>query len=239
MLNEKLPISLYYQLKNIFLGYIKSGEWPLNYKIPTERQLCETFNISRITVRQALNELENEGYMYRKQGKGTFITTPKFVQRLSSFYSFSDEIKKMGSVPSTEIISFYLMDADKTISEKLAIEIGQKVFEVKRLRLADGDPFAMETSYIPYKHTESMTEEFVRELGLYNTLSEKCGLKPDEAMETFEAGLVGNDNSKVLKVSGRSPAMHLERITSAQGQIIEYCISIIRGDKYKYTVNLK
>jgi GntR family transcriptional regulator len=239
MLDEKSPVSLYYQLKNIFISYIKSGKWPVNYKIPTERELCEMFNISRITVRQALKELEDEGFMYRKQGKGTFITTPKFVQRLSRFYSFSDEIKKMGSVPSTEIISFVIMDAEKAIMEKLEIKYGEKVFAIKRLRLADNEPFATETSYIPYKHAENMTEKFVSELGLYNTLNDKCGLQPDEALETFEAVLVDHDNADLLKMPRRSAALHLERITTAQGQIIEYCISTIRGDKYKYTVSLK
>jgi len=239
MLDENSPMSLYYQLKNIFIDYIKNGEWPVNYKIPTERQLCETFKISRITVRQALKELEDEGFIYRKQGKGTFITTPKFVQRLSKFYSISDETKKTGSIPSTEIISFVIQDVDKTIMGKLGIDAGEKVFEIKRLRLADNIPFAMETSYIPYKHAKNMTEEFVSQLGLYNTLNDKCGIKPDEAVETFEAVLVDQDDAELLKVPRKSAALHLERITSAQGQIIEYCISTIRGDKYKYTVSLK
>jgi GntR family transcriptional regulator len=239
MLDEKLPISLYYQLKNIFISYIKSGDWPTNFKIPTERQLCETFNVSRITVRQALKELEDEGYMYRKQGKGTFITTPKFVQRLSKFYSFSDEIKKMGSVPLTKIISFDLLTVDKAISEKLKVEAGERIFTIKRLRLANDEPFAMETSYIPFKFAENLTEKFVSELGLYNTLKEKCNLRPEEAVETFEAVLVDHENAELLKVPRRSAALHLERITSAQGRIVEYCVSTIRGDKYKYIVNLK
>lgn len=239
MLDEKLPISLYYQLKNVFISYIKNGDWPVNFKIPTERQLCEIFNVSRITVRQAIKELEEEGYMYRKQGKGTFITTPKIVQRLSKFYSFSDEIKKLGSVSSTKIISFDFMVADKSISEKLELEVGEKVYSIKRLRLADNQPFAIETSYIPVKFAENLTEDFVNELGLYNTLREKCNLKPDEALETFEAVLVDHENAELLKVARKSAALHLERITFAQGRIVEYCISKIRGDKYRYTVNLK
>jgi GntR family transcriptional regulator len=239
MLDEKLPISLYYQLKNVFISYIKSGDWPVNFKISTERQLCEMFNVSRITVRQALKELEDEGHMYRKQGKGTFVTTPKFVQRLSRFYSFSDEIRKMGAVPCTKKIKFVIGPADKSISEKLELEVGEKVFTIKRLRLANDEPFAMEASYIPFKFVENLTEEFMNELGLYNTLKQKCNLEPEEASETFEAVLADHENAELLKVPRRSAALHVERITTAQGRIVEYCISTIRGDKYKYTVNLK
>lgn len=125
MLDENSPLSLYYQLKNIIIDNIKNKVWALDSKIPTERELCEIYKVSRITVRQALKELESEGYLYRKQGKGTFVKGQTFVQRLSSFYSFSEEIKKTGAVPSTRIISYGFIGAKDEIAEKLSVKSGE------------------------------------------------------------------------------------------------------------------
>ena len=239
MLDEKSPLSLYYQIKNIIMDNIKNKVWETGNKISTERELCESYNVSRITVRQALKELENEGYLYRKQGRGTFVMEQKFEQRLSKFYSFSEEIKKMGSFPSTKIVSFGIIEPEQMIAEKLGISSGDKVFAIKRLRLADDEPFGVEISYIVYRYAKGLTEESVSKFGLYNALNQKCGLMPNEATETFDAVSVSNQDAEYLNVSKRAAALRLERITSAQGNIIEYCISIIRGDKYKYTVQLR
>lgn len=238
MLDENSPLSLYYQVKSIIFDNIKNKVWEMNSKIPAERELCEMYNVSRITVRQALKELEDEGYLYRKQGKGTFVTGQKFVQRLSQFYSFSEEITKMGAVPSAKIISFSIGEVGESVAVKLKISSNEKVFAIKRLRLADNEPFAIEISYIVYKYAKDLTEEAVDKLGLYDALKQTCGVVTSEATETFEAVAVNGEEARYLKVSKNAPALHLERITSADGNIIEYCISAIRGDKYKYTIQL-
>jgi GntR family transcriptional regulator len=238
MLDENSPLSLYYQVKKIIIGNIKNKVWEVNSKIPAERELCEMYKVSRITVRQALKELQNEGYLYRKQGKGTFVTGQKFVQRLSQFYSFSEEIAKMGSTPGTRIISFDIVEAELSIAEKLNITITDKIFAIKRLRLADNEPFAFEISYVVYKYAKELTEEAVNKLGLYNALKQTCSVVADDATETFEAVTVNSEEAKYLEVGKKAAALHLERITSADGYIIEYCKGIIRGDKYKYTIKL-
>ncbi|MCY1715173.1 GntR family transcriptional regulator [Caproiciproducens galactitolivorans] len=238
MLDENSPLSLYYQVKSIIIDNIKNKVWTMNSKIPAERELCEMYKVSRITVRQALKELEDEGYLYRKQGKGTFVTGQKFVQRLSQFYSFSEEIAKMGAIPSTKTISFDISEADPLIAEKLQIGSNEMVFAIKRLRLADNEPFGIETSYVVYKYAMELKEEDVNQFGLYNALKLKCGVIPNEATETFEAVNVGSEDAKYLNVSKNAAALHLNRITSANGNKIEYCVSTIRGDKYKYTIQL-
>jgi len=238
MLDENSPLSLYYQVKSIIIDNIRNKVWEMNSKIPAERELCEMYQVSRITVRQALKELEDEGCLYRKQGKGTFVTGQKFVQRLSQFYSFSEEIMKMGSVPSTQIISFDIREGGPLIAEKLKIVSNEAVFAIKRLRLADNEPFGIETSYVVYKYAKGLTEEDVRKFGLYNALKQKCGVVTNEAIETFEAANVNSEEAKYLQVGKNAAALHLNRITSADGNIVEYCVSTIRGDKYKYTIQL-
>ncbi len=239
MLDESSPFSLYYQLKNIFIDNITGKTWKLNSKIPTERELCEIYGVSRITVRQALKKLEDEGYLYRKQGKGTFVKSQQFVQRLSQFYSFSEEIKKMGSVPGTRILSFGVVEAGLAIAQKLNIAKGDRVFAIRRLRLADGEPFAVETSYIVYQYAKELSEEAVGKYGLYAALKKECGVAVSSATETFEAVTVGGEEADYLKVPKKSAALHLERTARAGEKVIEYCVSTIRGDKYKYAIQLE
>ena len=239
MIDENSPFSLYFQLKNIFIKNIKNDIWKVHTKIPSERELCESYGVSRITVRQALKELEDEGLLYRKQGKGTFVTIPKFNQRLSKLYSFSEEITKMGSVPAMKILSFNLIKADSVLADRLNIEPGDKAFEIRRLRMADGEPFAVEISYIVQKYARALTEEAVRQSGLYNALYATCGITPDWATETFEAVIITNQEAELLKVHRKSAGLHLERTAWANEKTLEYCISTIRGDKYKYTVKLE
>jgi GntR family transcriptional regulator len=239
LLDEKLPVSLYHQLKEILFTKINGNEWPVDSKIPTERQLCEMYKVSRITVRQALDELEKEGYLYRKQGKGTFVTTPKIEQRLSCFYSFSEEIKKMGFTPGAEILKFFIEAAGEEVAERLQIDKDAQVYSIKRLRLANNEPFAVETSYVPCDCCPGLKSEEISKNGLYNTMKNKYGVIPYEAMEVFEAVIIGKEDACYLRTGKTSPGIQLERLTSAGERPIEYCKSIIRGDRYKYKVVLR
>lgn len=239
MIDERSHVSLYYQVKEIMTENLKCGKWPINSKIPTEVELCRIYGVSRITVRQALAELEREGYLYRKQGKGTFVTTPKLEQRLSHFYSFSEEIRKMGLVPSTIVLDFALIQSDENISTNLNINRNSLIVAINRLRLADGEPYAIETSYIPYDFVAGITKEDVEKNGLYKTLKEKFGIQPNEAVESFEAVLMQSEESKHLNAKNKAPALRLERYAYENSKLIEYCVSIIKGDKYKYKILLK
>jgi GntR family transcriptional regulator len=239
MLDEKAPVTLYYQLKEIIINKIKSKEWAVDIRIPTERQLCDIYKVSRITVRQALAEIEREGFLYRKQGKGTFVTIPKLEQRLSSFYSFSEEISKMGFLPGSKMLNFSTSKADDILAKNLNIGAGSAVYIIKRLRLADNEPFAFETSYMPYDMLKELSEDDITSQGLYNTLKHKYDINPDEAVETFEAVIINSEDAQSLNVKKNSPGLLLERFTYAGGKPVEYCRSIIRGDRYKYKVVLK
>lgn len=239
MLNEKAPVALYNQLKEKFIEKIKQCEWSVNTKIPTERQLCDIYKVSRITVRQALAALEREGYLYRKQGKGTFVTIPKIEQRLSRFYSFSEEIEKLGHRYRSKVLGFDKIKCSEEIASFMGITPETEVYRIKRLRLADDEPFALETSYIPYYICPGLTSDYVAAYGLYNSLKLKGNTVPNEAEETFEAVIIGGDAAVSLGVGKNSPGIHLERLTFADGVVVEFCDSIIRGDRYKYKVILK
>lgn len=239
ILDEKSPVALYHQLKDKLVEKIKNNEWQVDTKIPTERELCNIYKVSRMTVRLALGELQKEGYLYRKQGKGTFITTPKIEQRLQNFYSFSEEIRKMSMIPGTLILSFNIQSCPDDVADALKIDPGVSVYRIQRLRLADSEPFALETSYIPCELCPGLTTDEVEEEGLYNSLHKRAGIIVREAEESFEAVIINAESARLLKSGKNSPGLLLKRIAGDNGRTVEFCTSIIRGDRFKYKVVLK
>ena len=119
--DKESPLSLYYQLKQIIIDKIENRELTENEKLPTEKELCDKYNISRATVRQALKELETEDYIYKIQGKGTFVSPKRYQQDLLKFYSFTDEMKKIGKTPTSKVLSFEVTTPSKKIADTLDI----------------------------------------------------------------------------------------------------------------------
>ncbi|MEI6157590.1 MAG: GntR family transcriptional regulator, partial [Atribacterota bacterium] len=127
-------IPLYQQVKNILKGQILDGRLKNGEKIPPESELCSTYAVSRITIRQAMSSLVQEGFLYRKQGKGTFVTVPKLGRRLPRLYSFSEDMRDLGLEPGSQIIESELIDGDDDISTLLSLPpTARKVNKMIRL----------------------------------------------------------------------------------------------------------
>jgi GntR family transcriptional regulator len=140
-LNKNIPIPLYYQLKTILLEYIREHHSDVEEPIPTEVEISEYFGISRPTVRQAINELVVEGYLYRVKAKGTFIAKPKISQDfLLTLDSFNNEMRKKGLVPSTKILQREVIKCDEKVANVLKLEPGSDVIKLTRLRSANNEP---------------------------------------------------------------------------------------------------
>jgi GntR family transcriptional regulator len=237
MLAKVNSMKLYQQLTEIILNKITTKEWPSNYKIPTEEELCEIYKVSRITVRNALLNLERSGYICRKPGRGTFVQDSVIDQKLARFYSFSEEIEKKGLVHKTILLSFEVIQCDAIVREKLTLGENELVFQINRLRFVGDIPYALETSYVPYKHFPSLSSAMVVEKGLYNSMR-FLGIYPDRARETIGAIILSAHNAKLLQTSTNSAALSLKRSTWSKAIYVEYCESIIRGDKFTYTIDM-
>src|SRR5215472_9864244 len=153
------PVPRYHQLKEILREKIRSGEWKPGDIIPSERELSETYGISRMTARQAITDLVNEGLFYREQGKGTFVSQRKITQQLLHLTGFTEDIKARGQRPGTKVLSAETIPADEGTAEKLRIDPGTSVFRLRRLRIADGSPLAIELSQLHFKGCERLLEE--------------------------------------------------------------------------------
>jgi len=234
------PLPRYFQLKEIMRERIRSGEWKPGELIPSERELSEKYGISRMTARQAITELVNEGLFYREQGKGTFVSQRKITQQLIHLTGFTEDIRARGQRPGTKVLSATMHPADEETAEKLRINPGTPIFRLQRLRLADDEPLAIELSQISFKGCEGLLEEDLEHNSLYRLLEAKYGLALMEADQELEAGLTGSEEAQLLKISVASPVLFTRRITySDRNQPIEYAKAVYCGNKYTFYTHMK
>ena len=232
-------IPLYYQLMDIIIEKIEKDNLKENDKLPSERELCDTYDISRSTVRQAIQELEKEGYIYRIHGKGTFVSPKKFKQDLLKFYSFTEEMKKMGKEPVSKVLKFETIHCNNDIAVKMDITPCTEVYIFTRLRLANGEPMMLETSYVPCDRFPGLTKEELQKNAMYDIFTKKYNANFTKAEEVFQPVLTQEEEAKLLKYKANLPGMMIERITYENGRVIEYTKGIARGDRFKYRVLLK
>ena len=231
-------VPLYYQLKQLIIDKIESGILVEGDKLPSEREICDDLEISRTTVRKAIQELENEGYIYKIHGKGTYIAEDRIKQNLSQLYSFSNEMIKIGKKPSSKTIGFEIIKSDARISKKLNIEEKSNIYLLRRLRFADDEPMMIETTFIPYNKYKGLNISEIEEQGLYNVLIKKYNAKFNEAREIFQSVITNSYEEKLLNYREGLPSMMIERYITDK-DITIFSKVIARGDKYKYEVKLK
>ena len=239
MFKRSRGIALYHQLETELIDLINSGELKENDKLPSERELCEQYNVSRTTARQAIGELERKEYVYKVHGKGTFISPKVYKQQLLKFYSFTEEMKKLGKNPSSKILSFDLIRADNKISEKLKVEENSLVYKIVRLRIADEVPMMVECTYLPEYRFIDLKEKMLKEKPMYDIFREVYNVSLTKSKESFKPILISKSDSKLLNVEDGTAAMRIERVTFENERVIEYTVSVSRGDKFEYTVVLE
>jgi len=234
------PVPRYHQLKEILRGRIRAGEWQPGDLIPSERELSETYHISRMTARQAITDLVNEGVFYREQGRGTFVTRHKITQQLMRLTGFTEDISSRGQQPSTKVLSAEMRPADEFTAARLRIEIGVPVFCLQRLRLADAEPLAIESSQLHFKGCEQLLEEDLETQSLYRLVEAKYGFPLMEAEQELEAGLAGDEEARLLAISIGSAVLFTRRTTyTERSQPIEYAKSVYCGSKYTFYAHLR
>lgn len=240
-LNKNIPIPLYYQLKTILLEYIKNEHVDIEEPIPTEVDISQHFGISRPTVRQAINELVVEGYLYRIKAKGTFISKPKIVQNfLLILDSFNSEMKKKGLTPSTKILAKELIESDEEVSQTLKINLGEQVIRLNRLRYADDEPIVFVITYIPYRVCPGLMECDLEKESIYEIIEKESGMLISNATRSLESIIAGDFESKLMGIPKGAPIQFFESVVCLEnGTPVEYSLAKYRSDRSKFTFELK
>ncbi|MBE8848410.1 GntR family transcriptional regulator [Enterococcus durans] len=229
--------SLYYQLVDVLKERIETQMTPHD-KLLSERELCQHYGVSRTTVRLALQELETQGYIYRRHGKGTFVSDLSDKSSdLAGAYSFTEEMRELGRVPNTVILEFKQMEANKKVAKNLNINLGETVFKLKRLRLADDEPLMVERSYLPAKLFIGLDLPLLESKPLYDVFSQDYEQQVQLADEEFYASIVQKKDADPLRIADGAPVLHLSRTTyNVKNEIIEYTDSVARADQFHYKI---
>lgn len=238
-----ISVPLYIQLKELILNQIKDGTLVSGERLPSERELCEKYNVSRITVRQALNELSTEGLIYRSHGKGTFVSETKVEQQLISITPFQHSLLNKGFKPKTKILDYKTLPNSYKISKQLEISLSEEIFQLNLLGLNDEVPMVYYSSFFEYEFGLKMKDialTFVQEGKSFSTLDLYKYL-PEQTLgvvnQTFEASIADGTISSILNVKKGSPILIVESLIYSSEDIpLECRTSIYRGDKYKFSI---
>jgi GntR family transcriptional regulator len=239
-IDKRSPVPMYYQIMRQLLEKIQGGEFAVDSTLPPERELAETYKVSRMTVRQAIIELVNEGILVRRKGIGTFVAPPKLEQALSRLTSFTEDMAQRGMKAGAKVISFDEIVPEPTIRKTLALETGDKAYESVRLRLADDVPMALETTTLPVSLCPGLARQDLENQSLYRLLAERWGVRLDYATQSIEPVCASPHEASLLHVAQGMPLLLMHRITYNQdGRAIEHVKSLYRGDRYKFIIELR
>jgi GntR family transcriptional regulator len=226
------PIPKYTQLRELLIGLLEEQHLPVDAPIPSERELCQEYGLSRMTVRQAVDHLVSEGRLYRVPGKGTFVARPKIDMPLR-LVSFTEDMRARGLTPGARELDRRSIRAGAHLARLFQLEPGAEIYVLERLRTADGDPMAIERSHIPAALAPGLLRQGLADRSLYDVLEHTYGIVFDAGEQTVEAAIVDPADARVLDIPRGSAVLRLEQRSSAAGTCAEVVESIYRADRYQ------
>lgn len=240
MILEKSPIPLYFQLKEIIKEKIVSNELEGQERLPSESELCAEYNVSRVTVRQALSELMNEGLIYRVRGKGTFVTDNQGVKQLSLKGTIENLIA-LGHDVKVKLIRFSEEKPPSQIAKYLQLTQNQTVFLSEFVRTGPKGPFCHLFSYLPYELGKKITRDELEDssIEMITFVENKSKSLAFRASQIIDVALATKATAKNLKIKPNSPVLFIERIYySREGEILFITHNYFRSDLYKHRAEL-
>jgi GntR family transcriptional regulator len=234
-------VPLYRQIEEDLLAQITEGHIKSGQAIPTERDLCEHYGVSRITVRRAIGDLETKGYVHRKQGKGTFVSHFRIRREMGRLTGFSEGMRAQGRVPGSRLLNLQHKPADQSIALHLHLEEGDPTWIVERLRLADDEVVSLSISYLHLPPDVYLTPaELSTEISLWSVL-EKKGIRITKGDITVRAAVADAHYAELLCVEEGDPLLVTEGVNYSGVEIpvaVEAFRVISRADRYQYSLHL-
>ena len=229
---------LYVTIRRDVLSNIQDGTWPIGEQLPSEEEFQKQYDVSRGTVRRALSQLESEGFVIRRPGRGTFVTrlVPRLQRRLGEIVSFTKQLADAGYKPTTEVLAtgvIKVSEAEGRVQEAFGISNDADIVHIKRLRLGDGIPFSIQSVYfLPQESTGILEQDLSQLFKLYEQTFDRKIMSADETLQSVGATA---EEATLLGLKPGDPVMHRDRISFDQdNQPFEVLHSVDRGDRYVY-----
>jgi DNA-binding GntR family transcriptional regulator len=239
LIDRDNPQKLYLQLYEILRGKIESGEWAVDSQIPTEEDLCKTYEVSKATVRIAVSDLVRQGYLRRQQGKGTFVCKRVIPEGLSMFTSFKELMLEAGINFSTKVLAQTVIMPIDDLDLKLDIAEDKHVIYIKRLRLIDNEPILLQETYMPHHICPLPLEEDLENNSLLEVLEKKFSVKITSVQDYIGIDYLNEEEGRLLGLPEGSAALVLEQLFYSGKNKINYTRSIKRPDRFKFFIELE
>jgi len=234
MFNKNGGIPLYSQLIDVLRKQIETGKLAPHTKLPSERELCKKYNISRVTIRRAFTELIHEGLIYTSAGKGVYVAEKKLERKLQPLVSFTADMRHRGMTVSSKIIEAAIIHADKSLANRLNVLQDTEVIKLHRLRIVEGIPIAIQFSYLPHYLCPGILKYDFSSLPLLDILRNEYKLKLIRAESEIEAALANSHEASLLQLPKISAVLVVKQTTYLNNNgIIEFVHSIFPAGKYK------
>lgn len=238
--NRDSPIPYYVQVIDVLRDRIEQGVWRTGDRLPGELELCQTFDVSRPVIRQALQGLMDQGLVIRHKGKGTFVAKPKIreglFQKLTGFYQ---DMTGQGYVPVSVVLKQQVVPASPKVAAQLEIESETPVIEIERVRYVQDEPIVLVVTYLPCSLCPQLVDADLSKQSLYAFLEEQCELIIVRGRRTLEALPAGEYEARLLKVPQGSPLVVLDSVSYlGDGSPVEYYHAFHRGDRSRFDVEL-
>jgi GntR family transcriptional regulator len=233
------PLPLYHQVQDILRRRIVHGKLRPGDQLPTEAELAAQFQISRTTVRLALDALRRDGLLYRRAGKGTFVTEPRIEQELTRLTGFVEDMLALGRQATARVVDIREVAADDVVGERLGVAAGATVVRLERVRLADGEPLSLDVTYLPLEIGRQIATEDLAVHPIFSLLEDRYGIALGFADYRIEAAIADRYVARQLGIASGDPVLLIDRTTYANGGMpLDYEHLYYRGDRVRYRVRL-
>ncbi|WP_180073820.1 MULTISPECIES: GntR family transcriptional regulator [unclassified Acinetobacter] len=236
---SQLP--LYEQVKGQLQQKIHSGEYPALSQLPSENELSELFSVSRITIRQALHKLSQDGLIFKVHGKGTFVSKPKAYQNITQLQGFAEAMSSSGHHILNEVLSIEFIEAPLKVASKLKLAVRSQVAEIKRVRLLNNEPVSYELTYLPVEIGLQLQNKQVdlRVSDIFTAIEQDLSIPLGYADLNIDAIQADDELAQLLSVDIHTPILRVERLThDANEYPIDYEYLYFSGESFQYQLRI-
>jgi GntR family transcriptional regulator len=233
------PVPLYQQIKDTLRSGILDGKYPPRSRMPSESELQEMFEVSRITIRQALGDLQKEGLIFKVHGKGSFVSQPKTVQNITSLQGFAEAMSAAGHEIVNRVVSFHFVAANTEVAAKLALDEGDRVAEIHRVRLVNREPTSYEITFLPEALGKKLQRADLATRDIFLILENDCGVALGSADLGIDAIPAPPPIARALELKKDAPVLRVERLThDSKRQPIDFEYLYFKGGTFQYRLRV-